>query len=175
MCRELRYDLLCIVEIGGKIRGVDSELRTRGGAEMVDDVLQTHPCAVGFAVCAISCNVGSGDEGKVEELAVNVGFVFPRVDHCTTYFARLNGCFESCCVGAFSACGIDEDAALAECVKERGIGQMVGGVRAFSGQGCVERDDLTLFCKVSECVGFPLGWVAVERAEAFGTECTRNG
>ena len=55
------------------MRGLDSELRTRGGVEIVDDVLQTHPRAVGFAFCAISYNVGSGDEGKVEELAVNVG------------------------------------------------------------------------------------------------------
>lgn len=58
---------------GGQLRGLDSELRTRGGVEIVDDVLQTHPRAVGFAFCAISYNVGSGDEGKVEELAVNVG------------------------------------------------------------------------------------------------------
>ena len=142
---------------------------------MVDDVLQTHTCAIGFAVCTISCNVGSGDESKVEELAVNVGFVFPCVDDGTSNFARLNGCFEGCCVGAFSARGIDEDAALAECVKERGISQMVGDVRAFSCEGCVECDDLTLFGKVSQRVGFSLWWVAVERSEAFGTECARNG
>lgn len=145
----MRYDLLRIVEIGGKIGGLDRELRTRGGAEMVDDVLQTHARAVGFSVCTISCNVGSGDESKVEELAVNVGFVFPRVDDSAGYFARLNGCFEGCCVGAFSACGIDEDAALAERVKERGIGQMVGGVCTFSGEGRVERDDLTLLDRKS--------------------------
>ena len=142
---------------------------------MVDDVLQTHARAVGFAVCTISCNVGSGDESKVEQLAVNVGFVFPCVDDSAGYFARLNGYFEGCCVGAFSARGIDEDAALAECVKERGIGQMVGGVRAFGGEGCVERDDLTLFGKVSQRVGFSLRWVTMERVEAFGTECARNG
>ena len=157
------------------MRSLVRELRTRGGAEMVDDVLQTHARAVGFAVCAISCNVGSGDESKVEELAVNVGFVFPCVDDSAGYFARLNGCFEGCCVGAFSARGIDEDAALAECVKERGIGQMVGGVCAFSGEGCVECDDLALFGKVSQRVGFSLGWVAVERAETFGTERARYG
>ena len=151
------------------------ESRTRGGAEMVDDVLQTHARAVGFAVCAVSCNVGSGDESKVEELAVNVGFVFPRVDDGTSNFARLNGCFEGCFVGAFSARGIDEDAALAECVKERDISQMVGGVRAYGSEGRVERDDLTLFGKVSQRVGFSLRWVAVERSEAFGTERARNG
>ena len=123
---------------------------------MVDDVLQTHTRAVGFTVCAISCNVGSGDEGKVEEFSVNVGLVFPSVDDSTGYFARLNGCFEGCCVGAFSARGIDEDTTLAECVKERGIGQMVGGVCTFGGEGRVERDDLTLFGKVSQCVGFSL-------------------
>ena len=116
-----------------------------GLAEEFGHSFQRHACAVGLAVGTVAGNVGRGDVGQVEQLAVDVGLVLPSVDHGSTDALLLECGLEGLGVDHFAPAGIDDHGPRLEQAEEVLVGQMVGGVRrGCLGEWCVEGDDVAL-------------------------------
>ncbi len=114
------------------------------------DGCECHARGIGFAVGAVACDVGSGDECSAQEFCANVWFLLPGVNDSVAHEPFVH-CVQQCAfVNNASARGVDDDGLMLKSVHERFICHVEGGCRSIGGQGRVEGDDVGQILDLSQ-------------------------
>ncbi len=114
-----------------------------GQAEMVAQGINDHIVGIYLTIGRIACNMWRTDKDTLQQMDVQLGFVFPNVENGITHSSLIERLQQGIAADHLATTGIYNNRCTLQATEETFIGQMVGGILSTTRQGDMEGYDVS--------------------------------
>ena len=114
-----------------------------GQAKMVAQGINDHIVGIHLAIGRIACNMWRTDKDTLQQMDVQLGFVFPYIENGITHSSLVECLQQGIAADHLATTCIYNNRCSLQATEETFISQMVGGILSTTRQGDMEGDDVS--------------------------------